>query len=428
VAPRPLLMPPARPPSSASPLLSQLRNQSRPGAPPLSPDAETVTVATVPPSWRPLTDPKPFDPLGVQVGAFNFLPGIDYSRGYDTNPARLGLPPISGSWFNLYSGGFLANSNWERHGLTASLLGTYTTYDTAHSQDRPTADGRINGRIDVSSFSHVDLEGRSILGTDAPGSPNIQANLAHFPIYTTLGGSVGYTQRFNRVELTFKGGVDRTVFQPSVFVNGLTDSNSDRNYNQYSTTFRASYDLSPSLRPFAEVSGNERRHDLPADRFALERDSAGYSANAGADVDIAGTLAGRFAVGYLNQMYIAPLPNVGGFLVEGALVWAATALTKATLSATTTETESPLFLTSGLQLDHAFRRWLIGTAKSVVAHDIYAGAGRVDYRYTASAALSYLLARELWLRGEYRQEWEQANVPGSNYVASVWLLGLPLQR
>jgi hypothetical protein len=57
-------------------------------------------------------------------------------------------------------------------------------------------------------------------------------------------------------------------------------------------------------------------------------------------------------------MYIAPLPNVGGFLVEGALVWAATALTKATLSATTTETESPLFLTSGLQLDHAFRRRL----------------------------------------------------------------------
>jgi hypothetical protein len=371
----------------------------------------------------------------VQVGGFNFLPGVDYSRGYDTNPARLGLPPISPSWFNVYSGGFLANSNWDRHGVTASLVGNYTTYDTAHRQDRPAAEGRVNGRIDVSSLSRVDLEGRFILGTDYPGSPNIQADLAHLPIYTTLGGSAGYSQRFNRLELTFKGGVDRTVFQPSVFVNGLTDSNSDRNYNQYTTTLRAGYDLSPSLRPFAEVSGNERRHDLPADRFALERDSAGYSAKAGADVDIARTLAGKFAVGYLNQMYIAPLPNVGGFLVEGALVWAATALTKVTLSATTTATESPLFLTSavltrqvGLQLDHAFRRWLIGTAKFAVAHDIYAGAGRVDDRYTASVALSYMLARELWLKGEYRQEWERANVPGSNYVANVWLLGLRLQR
>jgi len=37
---------------------------------------------------------------------------MEYSRGYDTNPARLGLPPISGSWFNLYAPEFLMSSNW----------------------------------------------------------------------------------------------------------------------------------------------------------------------------------------------------------------------------------------------------------------------------------------------------------------------------
>jgi putative beta-barrel porin BBP2 len=41
-------------------------------------------------------------------------------------------------------------------------------------------------------------------------------------------------------------------------------------------------------------------------------------------------------------------------------------------------------------------------------------------------ALNYMLARELWLKGEYRQEWQRANIPGSNYVASVWLLGVRL--
>ena len=309
------------------------------------------------------------------------------------------------------------------------------SFDTAHPQDRPNVDGKLNGRIDLTSLSRIDLEGRFILGTDYPGSPNIQAGLAHLPIFTTVGGSAGFGQRFNRFDITLKGGVDRTVFQKSVFVDGETESNDDRNFNQYSTSARATYELSPDIRPFAEVAANRRQHDLALDRFGLERDSDGYTAKAGATLNLAGTLTGDFAVGYLNQMYRAPLPNVGGYLVEAALVWQATALTTGRLFASTTAAESPLFLTSavltrqlGVEVNHAFRRWLIATTRFTVAHDIYAGDIRRDYRYAVSAALSYLLTRELALKGEYRYEWEHANVPGSNYVASVWLVGVRLQR
>jgi hypothetical protein len=420
---------------AVTPLLSELKNNARPGAPPPTPDAATVTVATVPPLWRPLQDPRPYDPLGVQVGAFNFRPAIEYSRGYDTNPARVGLPPISGSWFNLYAPEFLMGSNWARHELTGYLRGSYMGFDTAHRLDRPAADGKINGRIDVTSLTRLNLEGRFILGTDAPGSPNIQADLAHLPIFTTVGGSVGVAQSFNRFEVSLKGGIDHTQFQKSVFVDGETETNSDRNLDQYSTALRASYELSPGVRPFAEVSANKRLHPVTLDRWGLERDSAGYTAKVGTSVDLARTLTGDFAVGYLNQMYLAPLPNVGGYLVESSLLWAPTALTTAKLFASTTIAESPLFLTSavltrqvGIEVNHAFRRWLIATTRFVLAHDIYAGDIRRDDRYAVSAALSYFFTREFALKGEYRYEWERANIRGSNYVASVWLLGLRLQR
>jgi hypothetical protein len=46
----------------------------------------------------------------------------------------------------------------------------------------------------------------------------------------------------------------------------------------------------------------------------------------------------------------------------------------------------------------------------------------------ASAALTYLFTRELGLKGEMRQEWQRSNIPGASYVASIWLLGLRLQR
>ena len=419
---------------AVAPLLLELKNNARPGAPPPFPDAETVTVATVPALWRPIQDQKPFDPLGIQVGAFNFRPAMEYSRGYDTNPPRLGLPPISGSWFNLYAPEFQMASNWGRHELTGYLRGSYMAFDTAHRVDRPNIDGKLNGRIDVTTLTRMLLEGRFILSTDVPGSPNIQADLAHLPIFTTVGGSVGIGQTFNRLEVTAKTGVDRTQYQKSVFIDGETESNNDRNFDQYNASLRASYELSPAWRPFAEVAANRRVHPVTVDRSGLERDSAGYVAKAGATLNLA-TVTGEFAVGYLNQMYLAPLPNAGGYLVEGSVLWAPTALTTAKLFASTTVAESPLFLTSavltrqlGVEINHSFRRWLIATTRFVVAHDIYSGDIRKDDRYAVSAALSYLFTRELALKGEYRYEWERANIRGSNYVASVWLLGLRLQR
>jgi hypothetical protein len=186
VPPSPKLLQPA-----VASVLGRARTPARPGAPPNSPDAETPPVATVPPLWRPLPELKPFDPLGAQVGAFNFFPAVEYVRGYDTNPRRLGVPPISGSWFNLYAPDLLVNSNWARHALTAEFHGTYTTFDTAHSQDRPTADGKVNGRIDVTSLSHIDLQGIFRMGTDYPGSPFFFNDTATTEIYTTYGGYAG---------------------------------------------------------------------------------------------------------------------------------------------------------------------------------------------------------------------------------------------
>ena len=256
------------------------------------------------------------------------------------------------------------------------------------------------------------------------------------PIWTTIGGSTGFTQRFNHLEVTVKGGIDRTQFQRSEFVNGQTESNDDRNYNQYGGQFRIGYEILPGIRPFVEAGAYHRVHDLSFDRFDFERDSNGWTARAGTSVNLVRTLTGEISVGYLTQTFENyRLPKVGGLAVDGALVWSATALTTARLLASTTINESPLSGVSGtftrqisLQVEHAFRRWLIGTVGLTHARDVYVGDIRVDNRYIASVAMTYILSRELQLRAEFREEWQRSNIPGSNYAASIWLMGLRLQR
>ena len=73
---------------AGAPLPGRIYNPTRPGAPPAALDAAVVTIATTPPSLRPPPEEKPFDPLGVQLGAFIFRPAMEYTRGFDNNPAR----------------------------------------------------------------------------------------------------------------------------------------------------------------------------------------------------------------------------------------------------------------------------------------------------------------------------------------------------
>ncbi|HZO45020.1 MAG TPA: outer membrane beta-barrel protein [Xanthobacteraceae bacterium] len=383
---------------------------------------------------RVVPEETPFDPLGVQVGAFNFKPAIELTGGYDNNPTRAGTPLPS--WYSVIAPELKFASNWARHEFTGDLRGTYSYYEQLQSQNRPSVDSKLNGRVDVTRDTRIDLETKFLVGTDSPGSPNIQAGLAKLPIFTTWGGTAGLGQRFNRVDVSLKGGAERTVYQNSVFVDGSTSSNADRDYNRYNTQLRGSYEATPGVKPFVEVGGDRRVHDLNVDSFGYQRNSTGGYAKGGSTFEFSRILTGDIAVGWLERHYQDPnLPNIAGLTIDGSLIWVASALTTARLTAVTTVGESTVPGVSGvftrqvtLQVDHAFRRWLIATGKFVYGNDDYIGSDRDDNRYSASAALTYKLARELWLKTEYRHEWLRSSVPSSNYDADVILFTLRAQR
>ena len=382
-------------------------------------------------------EPDPFAPIGVRVGNFILRPAVELTTGYDNNPSR--APQGGGSWLFFVAPELLVNSDWTRHELRGELKGTYYTYPTynsAPSLNRPFVDNKVFGRVDVTRDTKIIGEGRFLLSTDNPGSPNLQAGLARFPIYTQLGATLGYVQAFNRFEFTVKSTVDRTVYQQSFLQDGTTSPNDDRDFNQYGGSLRGSFEMTPGLRPFVEAGADSRHHDLSFDRSGLMRDSIGIVAKAGTTFELSRILVGEFAVGYLNRRYKDPtLPDLGGLTVDGSLTWFATPLTTFKLTAATRVDESILEGVSGsltrdfgLQIDHALRRWLIGTAKVGYGIDDYVGSPRIDQRFTTSLALLYKLTREVQLKGELRREWLRSNIPGNDYNAEIILFGVRLQR
>ena len=184
-------------------------------------------------------------------------------------------------------------------------------------------------------------EVRLLVATDNPGSPNIQAGLARYPIYTTFGGTFGVDQNFNRLEISAGATVDRTVYQNSTLTDGTTSTNDDRNFNQYGGVGRVSYELTPGVKPFVEVEGDSRVHDLPLDRNGYARDSTGGYAKAGTSFEFSRLLTGEISVGYAARDYVDPrLDRLQGLLTAASLTWTATPLTTAKFYSTTSIDET----------------------------------------------------------------------------------------
>ena len=448
------------PRQKVSPLGSRSGNQQRAVVPPPLPLPTTATPAArraaqraqadriatgsigiespyfyQPPIRRIPEDDTAFDPLGWRAGAFLIKPAVELSGGFDSNPARV-PGGATGSGLYVIAPELLVRSDWRRHALNADLRGSYTGYQSGDVSDRPSVDAKVDGRIDVLRDTSIDLQGRLLVGTDNPGSLNVQGNLSRLPVYSNTGFTAGVTQRFNRFEVSAKANVDRTQYQNSSFTNGATASNEDRNYNQYGGVFRGSYETLPGVKPFVEIATDQRAHDLRFDRSGLQRDSNGRTYRAGASFSLPRRLTGEISAGYTTRDYKDPsLTSLSGFVFDSSLAGTATPLTTLTLVAKSAVNELTLpgmagYLSRdvGLQVDHAFRRYLTATLKAGIGFDTYDSIGRNDQRQLLSAGFIYKATREVHLKGEVRHEWLTSSLPGLNYSADIFTLGVRLQR
>lgn len=399
----------------------------------------------------------PYAPLGIRAGAFDLFPAVELMAAYNTNPQQSQSP--QGASVYTVAPELRAQSNWSRHQLKVDLRGSYSIYnpDQSPTLNRPNFNGRVDGRIDVSRDTRIDLNTRALVSTDNPNSPNLPADLATLPLFITFGGGAGVSHSFNRFELSVKGDAQRTAYQNSELTNGQTVSNADRNYDQYGGVLRGSYELTPGMKPFLEVGADTRIHDLYTDSSGYHRDSNGGYGTVGSTFEITRILTGDIAAGYMQRDYVDPrLGSIGGAIGNGSLIWTADALNtvKLTVASTISETTIPgvpgeLSRDIGLQFDHAFRRWLIGSVKAGFGTDVYKNGAvetsggticvctpgatgtvtdRVDKRYYVALDMTYKLNPMMQLKGELRQDWLRSNVTSADYDATTVLLGMRLQR
>ncbi|HEY0293155.1 MAG TPA: outer membrane beta-barrel protein [Hansschlegelia sp.] len=411
-------------------------------------------LAAGPAGIQPRSRPTPgfeeddaYAPTGVRAGAFILRPSMEAAGGYDDNPDRVEKGG-KGSPFVRLKGALDARSDWERHEVDVKIDGQARRYtDTDRDSYEPNVNAVIDGRLDVTERTKITSELRASITSSRPGDADTATGLKGDEIQKSAGATLGVSQTFNRFSLKLEGLVDRYVYNDAKLQDGSTLDNSDRAYNSYEIRLRGAYDLSPRLKPFAEVALDTRDYDKSTMTSGLDENgnpvtlrrrngSSGYAIRGGATFEATRLITGELAVGYGRQNpKDKDLKPVDGLLIDGSVAWSPSALTTVRATARTALQETTLEGSGGVlgrsfgvEVEHRLRRNFIVTARADFERQSYRGIGRVDDGLTLALETEYRLNRSLSLIGSFEHERLDSNAAGADYKASIVEVGMRVRR
>jgi len=397
------------------------------------------TGATPSPSFVPEYAPK-----GLPLGAFRLYPALELAFDSDDNVFRVNNGMKGDTFFEI-TPRLALQSQWARHYLTLRGGATDYIYSQFSSESRVDWDVDAEGRVDVSQGIGI-YGGGSYRHTFEPRSSPDQLKIAREPTpFNVAHGDVRVQAMPNRFGIIAGANYDHYQYDPTECCLGLPpsgeSSNKDRDYTQWDLYTRLLYEFSPGYSAFAHVAYNVRDFDLQFDRNGDDRDSHGYRANVGVQMELTRLLLGELYAGYLEQTYNhegvaakAPLGRDSGFNYGAELTWLPSPELTVRLSASHQMNETIITNATdsneqrfAFGVDWSIRRNIILHGDVAYLHDNFTGSGREDDLALASIGATYLMNNYVSWNFRYTYQNRDSNVPLEDFEDSIFRIGLVLQ-
>jgi len=375
-----------------------------------------------------------YQPKGVDLGQFLFLPKLELDETYNTNLFATQTDKRS-DFVTVIRPELKLRSRFKEHALNLSLLAEQYLHKRYNSDNRTDLQFDVDGRYDFSSETQATYFGQLFSRHEDRGSPDDVRGLEPTPISGFVNRG-GFKHQFGRYTVVSEVGVDRRVFGSVSTAAGTTVRNADRDRWELLARLRGSYEMFPGYAAVTEVSGNRRIYDDSRDRAGFDRNSYGYRVEAGIGVDISQLVRGDFLVGYFAQNYRdARFKDPQGLSVRATFNWTPTTLTiivpsfERSVNETTTASASGMVRNAfNLTVRHELERNIILTGYGSVAYDQFSGVKNRDaWTYEGRARVIYAFTPEVYTGGEvgYRNKRSQAET--ESFTQTTFMLRLGLQ-
>jgi hypothetical protein len=368
-----------------------------------------------------------YQPLGFRLGSFMAFPSLEIENDWNDNIYY--RPNNEKSDFILHVRPELKiRSNWSRHSLNLTAGTDAMFYKDYTTEDRIGYFASLDGRFDVlkNSFATGRIYYQNV--KENRGSPEPIASRSVSPLENeTLGATIGYQHKINRLRFNVSHDIQHIDFQDGVDPFGDVVLNSQRNRYVNTSEARVGYELFSGYEAYLKGSYNFVDYENPfVNQNNLDRSSQGYAVVAGVTADITHTLVGDAYIGYRNQDYdSAALKSVSGMAGGLAVTWLPTQLTTVTVGVdrnimeTTQAGLSGYFSTMfSARAQHKLRRNVLADVHASYTNNDYIGTNLVNRQedvYNVGLYFRYLIDRHFYVQAGYDHYGRSVNLNNTNY-------------
>lgn len=325
-----------------------------------------------PPSERRLPE---FEPVGGRIGSFFLYPSLETRIEYDDN--ILALPDDGAGDIELtVRGAVQLKSTWQRHSLEADAYIQQNFHQEFTTEDVMEGGARVRGRLDIDR----DTSARLVASLDslAENRANITsiAQARQPTRFRRADTQLSLARQFGRVQLIGDAQFLVLDFDDAIGAGGTSIDQDFRDSVYMRGSLTTLVELSPRVSGL--VRGQVDRltfNGNPAVPDPFDRDSTGYSVEAGAKVEFSSLLFGELRAGVLHRAVDDPsAQGLTGLSFGANLTWNVTPLTTVRLFADRQVEEGGSQLVSGnvrsqarVEAEHELLRNFVLEASASVA-------------------------------------------------------------
>lgn len=369
-------------------------------------------------------------PDGLPLGGFRLYPTVDLAMNYDDNIYRTDATKED-DWFLSVGPGVSIESNWIRHqlGVFANLSRYRYSSHSSESHTDWTAGGF--GQLDITQG--VQFSGRATYSIlhEARTSPDQPLYAEKPTTYALTQANAALSYHPYHFGFSLGGTFVRYVYDPTVRIGSAPLDNTDRNRNEVVGFAKGSYEFSPGYATFLQASYRDVSYDIGPDRSGLFRSNNGYSLDCGLDMLVTDLIRGQAFVGYLNERYHAPLPDVSGLNFGAALDWSPSAFWTVHLAASRLLNGTTIYHAS-TEDDQSVRvgvDYFVLTDMTIKVHAAYQnskfnGSPRTDKYVEGGGGAEYTLGPKLTVSLAYTYQTRDSTVAGQDFNDNLVRVGL----
>ncbi len=374
-----------------------------------------------------------YAPLGIHAGSFMIFPSTDVNLSYDDN-VNATKNDTKDDYVAVFGPSVEVQSDFSRHAVGFNVFSTVGRYFKETKEDYWDFGINGNGRLDITRNNNLDGSFEVARLHDARDDPEDDATIGESrrPVrYMNYDANLAYNHLFNRVTFRLTGDFSRKDYRQGA---GTANQN-DRDRNIYTGQLRLGYNVSPRINTFAQGEYFIQRRDVHRDTDGFERDSHGWSANGGVNVNFTDLLFGEAFAGYTTEYYDDSAFSTESGLSYGLnLTWLPTRLTTVALTGasnfqptTNEDASSNLKSTVGLRVDHELlRNVLIGAEGGYIRND-FQNTNRTDNEYNAGADITYLINRHFSVGAAYNFSTRDSDDNDREFTRNLFTLQLRAQ-